>query len=299
MTFLSRHGLAVLALAGAGVLWGASFLFGKLAFAELPASQVVLYRCALAALILLPVAFTRRVMPSWQDLPLFLLIGGLMVPVTFLLQFIGLSLTSASSAALIIGCMPPILAIATALITHERLTTRAWCAVALSSIGIVFLVGFSVSNHTWLGDGSVFLSLFAVVAWIMLSKRLIRRYPPIAATAYFLAFGTLILVPISWAMDGAPRFDLSPGVWAVIMVLGVLCTAVTYALWNWGLQRMPVAHAGVYVNLEPLTGVILGVVVLHERLGLARGIGGALILFAAVLASTTQTQRRRPNPGTI
>lgn len=297
MKFLNHHRLAVLALTSAGVLWGASFLFAKFAFAELPVSQVVLYRSALASLALLPVACVQRVIPSWRDILLFVLVGVLMVPVTFLLQFTGLLLTSASSASLIIGCLPPMLAIATTLLSHERLTGLEWGAVALSSVGMAFLVGLPGANHNWIGDGLVFLSLFAVIAWVMLSKHLIRRYPPIATTAYLLFFGTLILCPVSWAIDGAPRFDLSVRVWGAIMAGGLLCTAATYALWNWGLQYARVTHAGVYVNLEPLTGAFLGVVVLNEALSLQMGIGGTLIILAAVLVSIIQGQRQALEQG--
>jgi EamA-like transporter family len=53
-------------------------------------------------------------------------------------------------------------------------------------------------------------------------------------------------------------------------------------LWNWGLKRVPASQAGIFLNLEPLVGVILGVSLLHEQLGIMALAGGALIIVGAV-----------------
>ena len=108
----NSHRTAVTALVISSLLWGTAFLFAKLAFAELTVSQVVPYRFGLACLVLMPAALLRRAWPERRDLPLFVLTGFLTVPVTFLLQFGGLALTGVASASLIIGALPPLLALA-------------------------------------------------------------------------------------------------------------------------------------------------------------------------------------------
>ena len=98
--------IAVPALAAAGVLWGVSFLFGKWALEEMGPAHVTFLRFVVASAALLPWALWRGVRPERRDLALFLLVGFLTVPATFLVQFWGLSMTSASAAALIVGCGP-------------------------------------------------------------------------------------------------------------------------------------------------------------------------------------------------
>jgi drug/metabolite transporter (DMT)-like permease len=66
---------------------------------------------------------------------------------------------------------------------------------------------------------------------------------------------------------------------------GLLATASTALLWNWGLKRVPASQAGIFVNLEPLVGAILGVSLLHESLGIMAVVGGALIIGGAVYFS--------------
>jgi drug/metabolite transporter (DMT)-like permease len=281
----NSHRTAVTALVISSLLWGTAFLFAKLAFAELTVSQVVLYRFVLACLVLLPAALLRRAWPERRDLPLFVLTGFLTVPVTFLLQFGGLALTGVASASLIIGALPPLLALAAAGVYGERLNARGWGAVGASTLGVALIVGLPGSDRNWLGDGLVFISIVVAVVWILLSKRLIERYSALVATAYILTFGTLILLPISLVWDGPPRLNLSAGVLGSVLALGLACTALTFLLWNWALERFPASRAGVFINIEPVVGALLGVTLLHETIGPGALLGGLLIVTAAWVVS--------------
>jgi drug/metabolite transporter (DMT)-like permease len=276
---------ALIALVIACSVWGSAFLFGKFALTVLTVSQVVLYRFALASLALLPIVLARGVWPRRRDLPLFFLTGFLTVPVTFLLQFGGLALTSVASASLIVGALPPLLSLAAALFSHDRLSARNWGMVMVSTLGVLLIIGWPGSRRNWLGDALVLASMLTSVAWILLSKRLIERYSALATSSYTLTFGALTLLPFSLLWDGLPPLHLARDVWASVLALGLGCTALTYALWNWGLERVPASRASVFLNLEPVVGALLGVIVLQESLGLTAVIGGALILAAAWLVS--------------
>ena len=72
---------------------------------------------------------------------------------------------------------------------------------------------------------------------------------------------------------------------------GVLATAGAYLFWNWGLAHMPASKAGVFLNLEPVVGSVLGIVILHERLAQITILGGALIVGTAVYFSLAGTGR--------
>jgi drug/metabolite transporter (DMT)-like permease len=281
----NSHRTAVTALVISSLLWGMAFLFAKLAFAELTVSQVVLYRFGLACLVLMPVAWLRRPWPERRDIPLFVLTGFFTVPATFLLQFGGLALTGVASASLIIGALPPLLALAAAGVYGERLNARGWGAVGASTLGVALIVGLPGSDRNWLGDGLVFISIVVAVVWILLSKRLIERYSALVATAYILTFGTLILLPISLVWDGPPRLNLSAGVLGSVLALGLACTALTFLLWNWALERFPASRAGVFINIEPVVGALLGVTLLHETIGPGALLGGLLIVTAAWVVS--------------
>ena len=282
--------LAVAAFLVAGSLWGAAFLFGKLAFTELPVSHVALYRFAIATLVLLPFAVVRRRWPQRRDLPHFLLTGFLIVPVTFMLQYTGLAWTSATSASLIIGTLPPMLAIAAAWFYGERLGARGWVSVGVSTLGVMLVVGLPGADHNWAGDALVFLSMIVVVAWVLLSKPLIKRYTALVATGYLMLFGTLTMLPVALVWDGTPRLQMSAAVLASVLVLGLACSALTYALWNWGLNYVSASHAGVYTNLEPVVGVLLGVMFLRETLQPWAIVGGLLVIAGAIAVARAESK---------
>jgi drug/metabolite transporter (DMT)-like permease len=292
---LNRRAPAFAALALAGCLWGTGFPLGKIAIEEMSVGQMVLYRFLFACLALVPVVLRQRiVLPRARDLPLFLIAGALYVPVQFIIQFEGLARTTVSHASLMVGMLPIMLALGAVTFTHERLDLVGWLALAASTAGAA-LIAAGAAGHagsgggpSLLGDLLVLVSLLAAVGWVLVSQRLMQEkggYPPVIASVVVLVIGTLMLAAWVLVTDGVPPVDFSAKVWLAVAAQGVLATALTTVLWNWGLSRVAAARAGVFVNLEPLVGALLGVTVMHEVLGPTALAGGALIVGAAVAFS--------------
>ena len=281
-------GAAIGALILACLIWGTSFLFGKLALREMTVSQLVLFRFGFGSLALFPFILARRARLDHRDLPAFILTGFLAVPVTFLLQFAGLNLTSVARASLIIGTIPPLLALGGAVYLKEHPGGRNWLAIGVSLLGVLAITGLPGGGGSWLGDGLVFLSAVVSVVWVIANKRLSEKYSATVATTYVLISGTLTLAPISFLWDGVPHVHWSISVWAAVLILGLVCTALAFVLWNWGLERVPASRAGVYLNLEPLIGAFLGVFVLGEALMPGVILGGIFILGGALLVVLPQ-----------
>ena len=289
---------APLALALACALWGSAFLFAKVAFAELGPGHVLLYRFGLTTALLVPVVVRGGMVPERRDWPLFLLTGFLCVPATMLIQFEGLARTSVTSASLLIGTGTPLLALAAVVVERERLGRRGWAAVALSCVGIVVMVGRPGGGGAWVGDLLVFLSMVVATAWILLSRRIVRRYTPSVASAWILIVGTVTLIPIVWFREGTPPIVLSGRTWGSLLVLAVACTVAAFLLWNWAVDRVPVGRAAPFLNLEPVVGAVLGIAILGDSLGAGTLLGGTLILVAAGLASLParpRPERRAPH----
>ncbi len=279
-----------LALATAGCLWGTGFFFGKIALREMPVATMVLFRLAFASAGLLPVLFYENPRFNRREWGWLIAASVLGVPVQFLVQFKGLSLTTVSHAALMVGALPMLLAVAAAVISHERLHVAGWLALAISTCGaaLIALAAKGTSGEakaSVLGDLLVVLSMLAATAWILISKRLMDRHPALVVTAYVYWIGTALLVVAVVSVFGIPSFDYSLVAWSAVAVQGLFATAITAVLWNWGLKRVPTSHAGIYVNLEPVIGVVLGVSVLHESLGIFAFIGGTMIVGAAAYLS--------------
>jgi drug/metabolite transporter (DMT)-like permease len=133
------------------------------------------------------------------------------------------------------------------------------------------------------GDLLVVLSLIIALGWILLNKQLMQDHPPVVVTSYGLLSGAAMLALVVLATNGAPPVHgVSFRVWLALAASGILCTASTTLLWNWGIHRVPASRAGVFLNLEPAVGSALGVCLLGDHLGSLAWVGGGLIVAAAV-----------------
>jgi drug/metabolite transporter (DMT)-like permease len=300
-------GFACCALASS--FWGCGFFFGKIALQEMNVGAMVLYRFLFATLALSPLLFTHRPRFQRRDWATLLLCAMLGIPLQFLIQFTGLSLTTVSHASLMVGTMPVFLAVAATLFAHERMDTTGWIALVVSTLGAALIAlgarhATGANRPTLAGDLLVVLSLLIALGWVLLNKSLMRRHSAIVVTAYGTACGTamlLLCVPVFYAhpFGPPPISHISLRAWLALAASGLLCTAATTLLWNWGLTQVPASQAGVLLNMEPLIGSLLGVFLLHETLGPSARLGGALILAAAIVITTrSRTRTRESLPST-
>jgi len=328
--------LGFLACALASSFWGCGFFFGKIALAEMNVGAMVLYRFLFAALALAPLLFTHRprfTLPSigspdkrlgpfdkkeWRTLLLCAFLG---IPLQFLIQFSGLARTTVSHASLMVGTMPVLLAVAATLFAHERMDFIGWLALAVSTLGAALIalashdahapatsaapIAAQLSAPSLTGDLLVVLSLVVALGWVLLNKRLLRTHSAITVSAWGVVTGTamlLVAVPLLYGLPPGLFSSLthvSIRAWLALAASGVLCTAATTLLWNWGLTQVPASQAGVLLNMEPLIGSILGIFLLHDSLGPSARLGGALILLAALVITTrSRTRVREQLPST-
>jgi drug/metabolite transporter (DMT)-like permease len=293
-----RRTLGFAACAVASCFWGCGFFFGKIALEEMNSSFMVLYRFLFAMPVLLPFLITHRPGLSRREWGWLTLASFLGVPVQFLIQFYALSITTVSHAALMVGTMPVILAVGAAVWAHERMDRVGWMALAGSTCGAA-LIALGGGEHakggaTLAGDLLVVVSLLIALFWILINKKLVESHSPVVVTTYGLGIGTLMLlvwVPVRYGMP--PVAGVSLRAWLALAGSGVLCTAATTLLWNWGMTQVPASQAGVLLNMEPLIGSLLGVLVLGETLGPSAWVGGGLILASAVTLTTRSTTRVR------
>jgi drug/metabolite transporter (DMT)-like permease len=300
---IKNRALGFASCALASSLWGCGFYFGKIALVEMNVGAMVLYRFLFATLALTPLLLLHRPRFSRADWALLLLASFLGIPLQFLIQFSGLALTTVSHASLMVGTLPVLLAVAATLFAHERMDRTGWFALTLSTLGATLIAlgarhATGASGPTLGGDMLVVLSLVIALAWILINKRLMQRHSPVTVTAYGVAAGTamlLLVVPLLYRQPfGPPPISaISLKAWLALAASGLLCTASTTLLWNWGLTQVPASQAGVLLNMEPLIGSLLGVFLLHESLGPSARTGGALILAAALIITTGSRTRSR------
>jgi len=219
------HILPMVALATAGCLWGTGFFFGKIALREMPVGTMVLFRFAFACAGLLPFIFFDRPRFAGSEWGWVFAASLLGVPVSYLVTFKGLSLTTVSHASLMVGTLPILLAVAAVMFSGERLHVGGWLALTASTIGAALIAlssetGSSVAQASIRGDLLVVLGMLASVAWILISKHLMRRHSPLMVTAFVFWIGTALLAVVVVTTSGVPSLHYSPRAWIAVAEQG-------------------------------------------------------------------------------
>jgi len=276
--------LAFLALALAGASWGLGFPLGKLVLRETEAAHMILLRFAVAALAAAPFALRRAETRALFRSPPVLLAGAL-YGVAFMVQFEGLAHVSVTLAALMVGLMPALIALS-ARFLGERVGRASWVGVGAATLGAALIAGRPDGAGSPLGVALSLGALLIFLAWLLVLRRAPKPANPMAVPAVTVIVAAATILPIALFMHGPPRLDLSPLAWAGIVGQGVFATLLATAAWQFGSARVGAASAGVFINIEPLMGATLGVLAFGDRLTLALGLGGLLIIagsFAVVL----------------
>ena len=185
----------------ASFLWGTSFIAGKIAYNMFDPSLVVAFRYIFASIILSPVtiSFMRQEKETInkKDFFMLILLGILTYPLTSMLQFIGLSFTSASSATTIIGIEPIMITMIGFIFFKEKTSPIVFFSGIIAFLGVALTVGVSaLENVSFFGCFLVFLSTIVVSFWVQLSKKVLTKINSNYYTALTIQLGTIFALPI-------------------------------------------------------------------------------------------------------
>jgi len=268
--------LAYLALTAAGLFWGTGFALGKVALRQTDAVHMVLLRLLSAAVVAAPFALRNRQARALFRSPVMWLCG-LLYGAAFVIQFEGLALTTVTFSSLMVGAMPALIAIGARLL-GDKVSRLSWAGVAAATLGAALIAGRPAGAGTPLGAALAFGSLLLFLAWLFLLRRAPRPPDVLAAPAATMIIAALTVLPVVLVFYGPPRLDLSPVTWTAILVQGAICTFLATAAWQFGQAHVGSANAGVFINIEPLMGSIIGVALFGDHLTAALATGGALIV---------------------
>lgn len=272
-----------------GAIWGASFLSIKVGLAEIPFVTLVLHRVLWACLILWAAVALRR-LPVPRDLRIwgaFLVMGLLNNAIPFALmawgqQFIETGLTSIFNAGTaIFGVL-----IAALVFADERLTLRKGVGVGVAFLGVAVAIGldslqqFDIRSLAQLAVIGGTISYALAGAWAR--RTMGGLHPPVAA-AGMLTGGTVILLPAALLIDGPPMLPVLPETYGAIFYFSVIGTAVAYLLYYRVLAMAGSGNLMLVTLLIPPVAIVLGALVLGERLAPQAFAGFGLLAFGLLI----------------
>jgi drug/metabolite transporter, DME family len=280
----SRQGFLLVVLAA--LCWGTSGISGSIVLdrTDLGALDIAWHRMAIGAVALYAVhlATRRRRAPSGRPargtaVRLGLVAAGLAA--YQLAYFAAVTTAGVSIATLVaLGLAPLLIAVGAALLGHGRPDAATLTALTAALVGLVLLVGVSAGET---GSAVVLGALLATgsalgYAVVTLAGAGVPDGVPVTLVGF--AGGALLLTPVLLAVG--PRFTTEPVALAVLLYLGLVPSALAYALFFTGIRTVPGAVASIVTLLEPLTATALATAFLGERLAPAALAGGLLVLAA-------------------
>jgi O-acetylserine/cysteine efflux transporter len=273
---------ATFALIAAGALWGLTVPLTKLSLDWLGAGWLTVARFALAAPLL---AWAGRRGLQRALTPGVVGAGAVGFGLVILLQNAGVERTSVSHAALVVGAVPVVVALLSAVLGHGVARPVAWIGYALALVGIAMIAGAGGSGATMQGDLLVLASVALSASFVVVQPRLLVGRDPAAVTAVQFAAGAVVALPHALAFEGAPAPPAAASPAAALAALALAGTLVPFWLFAYGQARVPAGLAGAFLNLEPLVGAAAGWLAFGEGAAPAQ-VAGAVAVLAGVALST-------------
>jgi drug/metabolite transporter (DMT)-like permease len=265
------------------LLFGVAGLFGKLVTAD--SAVIVFGRTFVAALVLFIGLRLFRVSlaVSSRTSMLLMLASGLVLALHWWAFFHAIQLATVAVGLIGFATFPVFVTLLEPLVSRQQYRAVDFASAALVVAGLILVVpGFSLADEGLLALlWAVFSgALFAVLA--LMNRRLVTKHSAFVVVFYQLGIAAVCLLPfVVGAVGGLDQKNL----W-LLLVLGAFCTALPHALFIKSLSVLKAQLASVVTALEPVYGIVLAAVFLHEIPGLSTLLGAAMVLTAVVLAMT-------------
>lgn len=288
-----QFGTTDLALLLMTLIWGLNFVVVKTTFLELDPFTFLTLRFLFASIFFLVVVYLvqkgfhipRR---AWVQVLLLGVVGTSLYQPLFMA---GLSLSQASTSALILATTPAFVVLLNRIISRERFAARGWLGLLFSFSGLALIIlsggDFALHSRALWGDALVLTATICWSFYSVLSAPLLRRYSALSVAALSTIMGTVPLLFITAPAVAAQNWaQVTTSGWLGVLYSSVLAIGIAYILWNYGVKRIGSAHTAIYNNLTPVIATFGAAIFLGEPLTVFK-IVGAVIIFAGLYLART------------
>jgi drug/metabolite transporter (DMT)-like permease len=276
-----------MAFAALGIIWGLPYFFIKLSVQELSPVVVAFGRVTLGTLILLPIAWRRGALQSLGKHKAAICAFALAeFAIPFSVISFGERWISSSVTGILIAMVPLSIALIQRFFgVHERLGGWRILGLGLGFVGVAALLGFGTISGPlgWAGVACMLIATLGYAIGPLIIQRHLSGLDPYGPLAASLAVASVVLlIPAILTFPARMPSALALGSMAI---LGIVCTAVAMLLMFYLVGHAGASRAAVITYINPAVAALLGVTLLHERLGIGGILAFVLILFGSWLAT--------------
>lgn len=266
-----------------GAIWGASFLFLRLAVNDFGPVPLVEVRLALGSLLLLPFLLRDRARFSLRRWPMMALIGALNSAVPFLLFAWAAERAPAGVGAIANGMTALCAALMGFLFFQEKLGARQSIALVMGFTGIIVLASGRMAGMSvgWASIAGAVASLMYGLG-VHMARRHLQGLPSAALASVTLGSGALLAAPFAAATW--PAHTIAATSWLSAVALGVLCTGIAFAMFYRLIEKIGPNRTSIVTYLIPPFGVAWGFIFLHEPVTATMIIACVMVLGSVALS---------------
>lgn len=278
------------------VIWGSLYVVSKIVLNKLPVLTVSFLRFLIAGSVMGIILWRKGPAKiQKQDFRYILLLGIVGYFLAAVAQLIGTQLAGATVASLVNSLNPVVVLFVAAAILKEKLNWQKIVGVVVSLIGVYLIIGGS-SGGALLG---IVAALCSVVMWSLVTvimRRIMQKYDPFQVTTYGIWVAAVVSLPVA-IVEAVHTKNMTVDVPTVLglLYMGIVCTGVAHFLWGKSLSLLPASICSMFYPIQPITAVLLGIVLLGEPMTVWIAVGGVLIiggvLFSLKYSSTDQDSK--------
>jgi drug/metabolite transporter (DMT)-like permease len=267
-------------------LWAGNHILGRWAAGVIPPMTLAFLRWSLAAVLMLPFAYSA-IRADWpivrQTWPRILLLGFMGSGIYNTLQYIALTGTTATNASILNSWGPILIVLAGATLYRDKLRPIQLSGMAVSLVGVAIIIlhGEFARFATLSFNRGDLVMLFATGVWALYTT-LLRTRPPISTLSFVgltYAFAGVVNLPLAaWEYAHGQTMAITPSTIAAVLYAGVLASLVAYLLYARSVEIIGANRTGVFIHLIPLFTSVMAIVLLGEQPALYHAAGFALIL---------------------
>ncbi len=272
--------------------WAGNHILGRWASGNIPPMTLAFLRWSLAAVLMFPFAY-NAIRADWpvirQTWPRLLLLGFMGSGIYNTLQYIALTDTTATNAAILNSWGPILIVLAGAALFRDKIRANQLSGMAVSLLGVAVVVlhGEFARIATLTFNRGDLVMLFATGVWALYTA-LLRTRPPISTLSFVgltYAIAGVVNLPLAgWEYANGQVMEITPQTIAAVLYAGVLASLVAYLCYARSVEIIGANRTGVFIHLIPLFTSVLAMVLLGEQPALYHAAGFALILAGVFIA---------------
>ena len=232
-----------------------------------------------ATMIKSPKAFVIK--PKYVGLLAFM---GILMVLSSIALFESYKYLSAGIASTLLFFYPVMVAIIMAIFYKERLTKKSWACLVTAFIGVVILSKDDDGSFiSLLGLTLVMLSSLAYAIYLVYINRGPMKNIDTSTITFYVIVGGFLVMILNCIIDGGVTFPATTKGWINAVGLGVFPTIISLIFTSRAIALIGSTETAIFGALEPLTAVILGILILDETLTIAPAIGMILIFVSVTV----------------